>query len=97
MRSNISPMDIARPSQRECLLFVLQLYQGLPHYIPKQTIAFPCILGEKITKTIELTNPANRPVSYFVNLEGSTDFFVDENIEYVTIPSRSSSNFPVYF
>lgn len=90
LSTHFTAMDLARPSARECLLFILLLYQGLPHYIPKTQIPFPCVLGEVVTKTIELQNPSSRPVSYFVSLEGSSDFSVQEGVEYVSIPPRGT-------
>jgi hypothetical protein len=39
---------------REMLLFVLQLFNALPHYEPKSTIEFKCTLGEEVIKNIEL-------------------------------------------
>jgi hypothetical protein len=57
------------------LLFILNLYVYLPFYVPKQEpIVFKCILGEEVTRNIELTNPSTKPVIYEVNYEGSEDF-----------------------
>lgn len=97
MPTYFTSTDLARPQGRECLLFVLALYQGLPHYIPKAKIVFPCTLGEKVVKNIELTNPsANKSVSYWVKLEGSADYSVD-GTEYITLSPNSSVSFPVSF
>ena len=35
LQTHLTPDDIVQPSARELLLFCVQLYQGLPHYIPK--------------------------------------------------------------
>lgn len=35
LQTHLTPEDIVHPSARELLLFCVQLYQGLPHYIPK--------------------------------------------------------------
>lgn len=38
--------DFTTPSMREMMLYVLQLFFALPHYIPKSTpVVFSCILG----------------------------------------------------
>lgn len=67
LQNHISPKDIHHPLQREMLLFVLHLYVYLPFYTPKQEpIVFKCILGEEVTRTIELSNPSAKPVSYTV-------------------------------
>lgn len=51
------------------------MYISLPNYVPKGTpILFTCVLGEEVTKTIELNNPTAKPVSYWVKYEGSPDF-----------------------
>ncbi|CAG9335550.1 unnamed protein product [Blepharisma stoltei] len=88
--------DLVRPSAREALLFVLQLYQGLPHYIPKCKIIFSCPLSEKIVKNIELTNPSNKSVNYWVRIEGSSDYTFEAQ-ESITLPSKSTVQFPVTF
>ena len=83
-------------SPREMVLFCLSLYQGLPHYVPKTTIEFPCVLGEVVTKNIELTNPSSKPVTYWVKLEGSGDFSLLSPSE-LTIPPRGQEQFPIRF
>lgn len=35
LQTHLTPSDLSNPSARELLLFCVQLYQGLPHYIPK--------------------------------------------------------------
>jgi hypothetical protein len=55
----------------------VQLYQGLPHYIPKAVIEFPAVLGDLVTKNIELSNPSKNPISYFVKLDGCPDFSIE--------------------
>ena len=35
LQTHLTPADIVHPSARELLLFCVQLYQGLPHYIAK--------------------------------------------------------------
>lgn len=66
LNTHILPQDISNPSSRELLLFCVQLYQSLPHYIPKAQIEFPATLGDMVTKNIELSNPSKNPISYWV-------------------------------
>jgi len=72
------------------LLFNLQLLQALPHYIPKpQPIIFSCILGEEVIKNIELTNPTNKPISYWVNLEDHPDFRLETDEAFTIEPKQT--------
>jgi len=60
-------------------LFCVQLYQALPHYIKKTTVVFPAVLGDLVTKNIELSNPSKSTISYWVKKveNGSDDFKID--------------------
>ena len=62
-------------------MFCVQLYQALPHYIPKATIEFPAVLGDEVKKNIELSNPSKQPISYWVKLIGSDDYSIDKSIK----------------
>lgn len=56
-------------------MFILHMYVYLPFYVPKQEpVVFKCILGEEVIRTIELTNPSNKAVTYVARYEGSEDF-----------------------
>ena len=90
----VTAKDIAKPTAREMVLFCMQLFQTLPHYVPKAIIEFPCILGEAVKKTIELTNPYKSPISYWVALEG-TDFSIDQT--EIRIEPDATVNFDVTF
>lgn len=49
----------------------------MPHYIPKGTpILFTCMLGEEITKEIQLSNPSTKIIHYWVHYEGHSDFSI---------------------
>ena len=96
MNSHVTAQDLARPSSREMVLFCLQLYQGLPHYIPKCKIVFTCPLGEKLEKKLDLANNSNKPVSYWVRIEGSSDFSIESN-DSITLPAKGNLQFPVVF
>jgi len=95
IQTHIMPADIADPSARELMLFCIQLYQSLPHYVPKASIEFPAVLGDLVTKNIELSNPSKNPISYWVKLIGSSDFSIEE--EQVRIEPGQSVAFPVRF
>ena len=95
LSTHITHSDISNPSARELLLFVVQLYQSLPHYIPKAKIEFPATLGDLVTKNIELSNPSKNPISYWVKLDGSKDFQIEE--ECISIQPGQTTNFPIKF
>lgn len=93
MVRDLSPSQI---SAREMVLFAMVLMHSLPQYVSKTTIEFPCILGETLTKTIQLTNPSNKQITYWVKLEGSSDFQLDHPDDF-SIPARSTEGFPIRF
>jgi hypothetical protein len=95
LNTHIVPQDISNPSSRELLLFCVQLYQSLPHYIPKAEIEFPATLGDLVTKNIELSNPSKNPISYWVQLDGSKDFSNPE--KEIRIEPGATINFPIQF
>ena len=54
------------------LLFCMHLLFTLPNYQPiKEPIKFECILGETLSKFIELENNTNKTITYLVKYEGS--------------------------
>jgi hypothetical protein len=67
----------------------------LPHYIPKATIEFPAVLGDLVTKNIELSNPSKSAIAYNVKNVGSDDFTV-ESYEVRIEPGQTIA-FPVRF
>lgn len=71
--------DLLNPVSHVLLLFVLQLYQTLPQFIPKTTVLFQGSLQETITKTIELRNPTKQTIVYIARLQASEDFSVEES------------------
>lgn len=95
LQTHLTPKDIVQPSARELLLFCVQLYQGLPHYIPKATIEFPAVLGDMVTKNIELSNPSKNPICYWVKLDGCPDFSIEA--DQVRIEPGAAQNFPIKF
>ena len=93
--THIKQEDIFEPSARELLLFCVQLYQALPHYIPKAVVEFPAVLGDLVTKNIELSNPSKQPISYNVKMIGQSDFSVETS--QVKIEPGQTIPFPVRF
>ncbi|CAK9109555.1 unnamed protein product [Durusdinium trenchii] len=96
----IQVSDIASPQAKDMLLFVMFLFQNLPHYVPKTTIIFSTMLGVNMTKNIELTNPSKKAISYGVQLVGSghnsgSDFAIKDEI--VKLEPRQTVSFPVEF
>jgi hypothetical protein len=70
----IEPGALLRGSPRELLLFSMYLYQSLPHYVPKTTLEFSGGLHTPLAKTLELSNPSKKPITYAVRLEGAPCF-----------------------
>lgn len=80
LQTHFQTNDLVFPSGRENFLFIMQLFNSLPHYVPKTApIVFSCILGEEIIKNIELNNNTNKPISYWVKYEGSSDFSIEKD------------------
>lgn len=77
LQTHFNIKDLMISSPRENILFIMHLLHTLPHYIPKAApIIFSCVLGEEIIKNIELTNPTNKPISYWVKIEGKRIYFL---------------------
>lgn len=60
----------------------------MPNYVPKgNPIIFECVLGDELIKEIELYNPTNKEINYWVSYDGSSDFSIKNagNIEYETV------------
>lgn len=93
--THLKAEDVVDPSARELLLFCIQLYQSLPHYVPKAQIEFPAVLGDLVTKNIELSNPSKNPISYWVKLIGSSDFSIET--DQVRIEPGLTIAFPIRF
>ncbi|CAE8643317.1 unnamed protein product, partial [Polarella glacialis] len=87
--------DIASPQAKDMLLFVMFLFQNLPHYVPKTVIVFSTMLGVNMTKNIELTNPSKKAITYFIQLVGSSDFTIKD--EQLKLEPKQTVSFPVEF
>ena len=67
LETHLQPKDLAVPTDREMLLFLIHIFNSLGYYIPqKEPIIFSCILGEEVIQFIELINPSPKPVAYWV-------------------------------
>lgn len=98
LQTYVTAKDLFKPSMREQVLFLLQLMHALPHYIPKsQPIIFSCTLGEEVIKVIELTNPTNKPISYYANLDPHPDFSLETDDTFVIEPNKQSYKVKVKF
>ena len=72
--ADLQPNELYEASSREMLLVALYLYQHLPHYVSKATVTFTGGLHEPLSRSIELSNPAKKPIVYEVRLEGAPCF-----------------------
>lgn len=84
---------LMNPSARQMLMWVLHLYQALPQLIPKTSIEFNCTLGATMKKSIALTNPSSRPISYMITLEGCDDF--SNEFSQITLDPKSVTQYIV--
>jgi hypothetical protein len=85
--------NLLRPTARLMVMFVLHLYQALPQMIPKTAIDFSCTLNDTMKKSIALTNPSGKSISYQVTLEGCQDFSIESNT--VSLDPKSVTQFIV--
>ncbi|EGR27619.1 hypothetical protein IMG5_193180 [Ichthyophthirius multifiliis] len=98
MKTHLVVKDFQRPQMQEMLIIGLQLFNALPHYIPKeQVVIFQCVLGQEVIKTITLTNKTKKQVSYWVNLEQQDNDFSLENEDNFVIEPDGVVNFKIKF
>lgn len=91
----VNSRDFSNCSARDMIFLAVQLFQTLPHYLPKAEIEFPAVLGDTVTKTIELTNPSGGVISYWAKLDGSKDFKMD--MDSITLESKQTASFPIHY
>ena len=89
----LTESQLVSPDAREMLIFVLYLYQTLPQLAPQMNIVFQGVLGSRIAREVELTNPTNSTVVYSARLEGSSEFSVP--FKSVSIEPRSSAKIQI--
>lgn len=97
LQTHFVSKDLFYPSQREMILFLMHLWFNLPHFLPKAgPEVFKCVLGEEVTKDIELKNSSsNKVLAYWVKIEGSSDFTVEKD-EVRLDPKSGPYKFKVY-
>lgn len=61
------------------MLLVQLIYLKIKEYQIKELITFECVLGEIITKNVEIKNPHDDLIQYRVIKEGSDDFVFKES------------------
>jgi len=96
LENHTQAKNLANPSARENLLFLIHIYQSLLNYIPKhQPIVFSCILGQEVIKNIELKNPTKKVISFWVKIEGNKDFIIESDT--LRIEPSGKADFQVRF
>jgi hypothetical protein len=100
-RLNVVPLiyedEYPSCTDKEIFLFMHQLYELLPQLLPKgPPVIFSCELGSATTKNIEIKNPSAKVVHYWVKIEGSRDFHIEDK-ECISIEPKSAYNFAVDF
>ena len=94
--THVKNKHFSLPTAREMLLFIIMLFQNLQHFIPKDTIVFTCVLGETVSKTINLSNPKpDRRIEYFIKKKGSEDFIIQTATEIKL--ETGEVEFPIQF
>lgn len=61
----------------------------------REPLIFKCVLGSIVMKTITLSNTTKEPIVYFVKLEGSSDFSIEE--DQVKIEPGGKYNYNIKF
>jgi hypothetical protein len=89
----ISVEALMSPNARQTVMWVLHMYQALPQLIPKTSIDFNCTLGDTMRKSIALTNPSSKPISYAVTLDGCDDFSTE--LQHISLDPKSVTQFIV--
>jgi hypothetical protein len=89
--------NFAKPSAREMILLLLHLFNVLSNYIPRgQPVVFQCVLGKDTSRILELNNPTNKPISYWVKYEGAPDFIL-EGDDCIKIDSKQTYKYKIKF
>ncbi|CAD8050766.1 unnamed protein product [Paramecium sonneborni] len=96
IESHLVLNDCVNMSNPESLLMLMLLYTQVPNFMPKrEPLMFKCVLGSIIMKTITLTNTTKEPIVYFVKLEGSSDFSIEE--DQIKIEPGGKYNYNIKF
>eukprot|EP01033_Poteriospumella_lacustris_P004189 gene4189-2988_t len=87
------PADEVLKSTRNVLLLLLHCYLTLPSLVPRTKIDFTGVLGEPITKRIELKNAAKKPLCYYATFKGCDDFAPEAAT--LLVPAEGATDFLV--
>ncbi|DBA78771.1 TPA: putative protein fap47 [Trebouxia sp. C0004] len=85
--------EITKPDSRDMVLLVLYLYQTLPQLLPRTTLDFAGKLGDKQTRSIELSAQGSKAMVYSARLIGHPDFSLEATT--VRVEPGSSASFAV--
>ncbi|KAJ3219077.1 Cilia- and flagella-associated protein 47 [Dinochytrium kinnereticum] len=77
-------------------MLLLFLYQTLPHFLPKALVEFHGGLHDKVIRSIEISNPSSRSLTYTAHLGGSPDFSLVEG-PTLSVPAKTQSKIPIQF
>ena len=67
-------------SSREMLIYLANIFQLLPYFLPKATLEFPVMLKGSCVRNIMLTNPSGKRIHYGVKLDGAgADFTIEKD------------------
>ena len=75
-------------NSREIVLFNIMLLQNIVNFVPRGTITFTGILGDKINKVILLNNPTEKPIEYMIKKEGCDDFKIESSSDVIINPKE---------
>lgn len=83
IKANLIPLvsedEYQSIKEKEMFMLLYQLYESLPQQLPKTPpIIFTCELGERCIKYIEIKNPSNKYVNYWIRIEGSPDYSTND-------------------
>jgi hypothetical protein len=78
---------------RDMLLWALWLYTHLPSLVPRSTIDFKGALNATLKKSVILTNPTRKTVSYTVSMTGDSSFTTPGSQTIVKLEPRSQLSF----
>lgn len=70
---------LTNATDREILMFVLELFFKIPYYNPKAKIEFNAVLGEVCSKNVEITNPGKKKIEYNCRIEGTAEFYLEND------------------
>ena len=89
--TSVNAVRLSEGNEINNLILVVFLYQTLPHCLPSASIDFVGGLHEKITQTIELSNPSNRTLVYFSEPFGQPEFTFPQSQIMLTPKSSTSA------